>query len=59
MKLEIFALLMSLGAVMLSSCSLGIILGSDQVMQQAHERGYAVECTGKEGYFWECEGGTK
>lgn len=26
-----------------------------QIMQEAFDRGYAVECLGKEGYYWKCE----
>jgi hypothetical protein len=25
------------------------------IMKEAFERGHAVQCLGKEGYFWECE----
>lgn len=24
-------------------------------MEEAFKRGFAVECLGKEGYYWECE----
>lgn len=27
----------------------------EAVMQEAFDRGYAVQCIGKEGYYWECE----
>lgn len=27
----------------------------EEVMKEAFERGYAVQCLGVEGYFWECE----
>ena len=26
-----------------------------QKMKEAFDRGYAVECLGKEGYYWKCE----
>lgn len=26
-----------------------------RTMQQAYDRGYAVQCVGKTGYYWECE----
>lgn len=26
-----------------------------EIMMQAYERGHAVECLGKTGYYWECE----
>lgn len=34
-----------------------LTVGSEReaVMQEAFERGYAVQCIGKEGYYWECE----
>ena len=32
----------------------GEIAGSEATMQQAFERGYAVQCIGKTGYHWEC-----
>lgn len=28
--------------------------GAEATMQQAFERGYAVQCIGKTGYHWEC-----
>lgn len=28
--------------------------GAEATMQQAFERGYAVQCVGKTGYHWEC-----
>jgi len=27
---------------------------TNEVRQEAFERGYMVECLGKSGYFWEC-----
>lgn len=32
----------------------GNMSGRQQIMQQAFERGHAVECPGKTGYYWEC-----
>ena len=29
--------------------------GKLNVMQEAFDRGYAVRCVGKTGYYWECE----
>lgn len=29
--------------------------GKNMIMQEAYERGYAVQCLGKTGYYWECE----
>lgn len=26
------------------------------IMKQAYDRGYAVECLGETGYYWGCEG---
>jgi hypothetical protein len=26
-----------------------------EIMQEAFDRGYAVECIGKDGYHWDCE----
>ena len=31
--------------------------GARAVMQQAYERGHAVQCPGKTGYHWECAEG--
>ena len=54
---------LSLMAMIVSLCLLlggalgftgGQINGSHKVMHQAYERGYMVECLGKEGYYWEC-----
>ena len=39
----------------LSGFGFGFINGSDEIKQQAYERGYMVECLGKGGYYWECE----
>lgn len=35
--------------------TLGKLDGMKDVMYQAYERGFAVQCVGKEGYYWECE----
>lgn len=32
----------------------GEMAGAEATMQQAFERGYAVQCIGKTGYHWEC-----
>lgn len=29
--------------------------GYDDAMQEAFDRGYAVQCVGKTGIYWECE----
>lgn len=29
--------------------------GKEMVFKQAYDRGYAVQCVGKTGYYWECE----
>jgi hypothetical protein len=34
---------------------IGMAVFSDSAMIQAYERGYAVECLGKTGYYWECD----
>lgn len=38
---------------------IGMTHGSDltyrDIMKQAYDRGHAVQCLGKEGYYWECE----
>lgn len=47
-------------ALMFLACA-GVVylvtVGSEReaVMQEAFERGHAVQCVGKEGYYWECE----
>lgn len=35
---------------------LGYRDGRKDVMKEAFNRGYAVQCLGKTGYYWECEG---
>lgn len=47
-------------ALLLLACASAVYLltvGSEReaVMQEAFDRGYAVQCIGKEGYYWECE----
>jgi hypothetical protein len=43
----------------LIGCLIGMDLGSsltyDELMKAAYDRGYAVQCLGREGYYWECE----
>lgn len=38
---------------------IGMTHGSDltyrEVMKEAYDRGHAVQCLGKKGYYWECE----
>ena len=38
---------------------IGMTLGSDlthnEIMAEAYSQGYAVQCLGKEGYYWECK----
>lgn len=43
------------GLVSASFFALGDEYARRTIMQQAHERGYAVECVGQTGYHWECE----
>ena len=37
----------------------GYILGQGdakgEIMKEAFDRGYAVQCVGKAGYYWECD----
>jgi hypothetical protein len=33
---------------------ISMISAHQNTMHQAHERGYAVQCPGKVGYYWEC-----
>ena len=33
----------------------GYVDATEQKMKEAFDRGYAVQCVGKEGYYWECE----
>lgn len=33
----------------------GAHLGHKETMQEAYDRGLAVQCVGKVGYHWECE----
>lgn len=39
----------------LGSLLMGDSSGREMVMNQAYDRGYAVQCVGKEGYYWECK----
>lgn len=46
-------------AILFLACAGAVYLltvGSEReaVMQEAFDRGYAVQCIGKEGYYWEC-----
>ena len=34
---------------------LGGIDAREQTMEEAFDRGHAVQCVGKAGYYWECE----
>ena len=34
---------------------ISMVVFRDSVMLEAYERGYAVECLGKTGYYWECD----
>lgn len=29
--------------------------GYSETMKEAYDRGFAVQCVGKVGYYWECE----
>lgn len=46
----VLALLVSVGIP-----TLAYVGGRYNTMQQAFDRGYAVQCVGKVGYYWECE----
>lgn len=39
----------------LGGLSIGSDITYDDIMKQAYDRGHAVQCLGKEGYYWECE----
>lgn len=45
--------------LLLISCFLfavgGRLDGINDTMAQAFERGFAVQCLGKDGYYWECD----
>ena len=30
-------------------------IGREMLMQEAYERGHAVQCVGKTGYYWSCD----
>ena len=32
----------------------GHVDATEEKLKQAFDRGYAVQCIGKEGYYWEC-----
>jgi hypothetical protein len=34
---------------------LGSSLTYNEMMKEAYGRGHAVQCLGREGYYWECE----
>lgn len=35
----------------------GYETGYDQAKSEAFKRGHAIQCLGKEGYYWECKDG--
>ncbi len=35
--------------------TLGSYLTHNEIMAEAYDRGHAVQCLGKTGYYWECE----
>lgn len=49
--------LMSLGALIALSVTSGTFYnkGHQNAMQEAFHLGKAVQCLGKEGYYWECK----
>jgi hypothetical protein len=44
--------------VMLASIILGLVFGESltrtELMTEAYNRGHAVQCLGRTGYYWEC-----
>jgi hypothetical protein len=50
-----FGCLVGLALGGLVGMDLGSNLTYNEVMQAAFDRGYAVQCLGREGYYWECE----
>lgn len=45
-----------LGAISTLSLIVTLLVYSETgLMKEAYDRGYAVECVGKEGYYWECD----
>ena len=34
---------------------LGKNIGTKETMSEAYEKGYAVQCIGSTGYYWECK----
>lgn len=46
-------------AFLTAGIAIGNLSGYDEAteekMKEAFERGYAVQCVGKEGYYWECD----
>ena len=55
---EVLGALLAASLIILIVCG-GFILGQDhardETMKEAFYRGYAVQCVGKSGYYWECE----
>lgn len=56
---EGFAFSVLLVGVFVVAFIIGNVGGEISVMTDAFKRGYAVECKGRTGYHWECEGETK
>lgn len=56
---DIFAIIICLfvgfGIGTLVGLTHGSYLTYEAVMKEAYDRGHAVQCLGKEGYYWECE----
>lgn len=50
----IFGLLVGLVIAFISTVA-AYSVGKEKILQEAHERGYAVQCPGKVGHHWECD----
>ena len=43
-----------IGSILIGSL-IGTSITYDKTMKQAYDRGHAVQCLGREGYYWECD----
>lgn len=56
---DVFAVVIPALLFLVVGFVIGYLFGDDdatkQKMKEAFDRGYAVQCIGKEGYYWECD----
>lgn len=52
---DAFAVMVVLFLAVFLGLSAGTESGKNRILREAFERGYAVQCLGVKGYYWECE----